>query len=123
MGFKGSGLVFVLPHDQHWALLGIQRSRWSDSKDLEFTIQLTVANRKTWEQLRGVHGYGERPYPTRFYGPKIWLERLGKLMPESDDKWWHVSPDSDISSLGAELAAAVEHYGLPAMRAEMSSKR
>jgi hypothetical protein len=123
MGFKGSGQGFVLPDDQHWALLGIQRSRWSDSKDLEFTIQLTVANRKTWEQLRGVHGYGARPYSTRFYGPKIWQERLGKLMPESDDKWWHVSPDSDINSLGAELAAAVEHYGLPAMRAEMSSKR
>ncbi len=52
MGFKGGGQEFVLPDDQHWALLGIQRSRWSDSKGLEFTIQLTVANRKTWEQLQ-----------------------------------------------------------------------
>jgi hypothetical protein len=89
---------------------------------VEFTIQLTVANKKTWEQLSAVHGYGERPYSTRFYGPKIWQERLGKLMPESGDKWWHVSPDSDISSLGAEVAAAVERYGLPAMRREMSSE-
>ncbi len=42
-------------------------------------------------------------------------------MPERTDKWWYVRPDTDIDSLGTELASAVEQYGLPAMRAEMPS--
>lgn len=121
MGFKGSGQEFVLPDDQHWALLGIQRSRWSDSKDLELTIQLTVADKKVWEQLSAERDYRtQRPRSTSFYGPGIWQKRLANLLPEGGDKWWHVTPDADIRSLATELATAVEQYGLPAMRAEMS---
>ena len=119
LGFKGSGQDFVLPDDRHWTLLGIQRSRWSDSTDLEFTIQLTVADKKTWDRLRAEHRYPERPYSTRFYGPKIWQTRLGELMPQSGDQWWHVRPDSDVGALGAEVASAVELYGLPAIRKEI----
>ena len=83
----------------------------------------TVAGMKVWEQLSAQHNYGERPHSTTFYGPRIWQKRLGELMPENQDKWWHVSPDCDTSALGAELAAAVERYGLPAMRNEMLPER
>lgn len=118
MGFKGSGQDFVLPDREHWILLGIQRSRWSDSDDVDFTIQVTVANRTAWDQLRSQHNYGERPYSTRFYGPRIWQKRLGELMPGATDKWWQVNSSSDVKLLATELAAAVEQYALPAMRAE-----
>src|SRR5437868_10191598 len=121
MGFKGGRQDFVLPDDRHWILLGVQRSRWSDSTDVEFTIQLTVADRQEWDRLRAEHGYGDRPYSTRFYGPTIWQTRLGNLMGKSDDGWWHVRPDSDLAALGAELASAVRRSGLPAIRAEMAS--
>ena len=121
MGFKGSGQEFVLPNEELWVLLGIQRSRWSDSKGLDFTVQLTVAHKKIWKALAESRGYGERPRSTRFYGPAIWQKRLGALLPGGADKWWPVHADTDLRALGTELVAAIGEYGLPALQAQMSS--
>jgi hypothetical protein len=122
MGFSGRGQEFVLPDARSWILLGIQRSRWNDRRDCEFTIQLTVVDKTVWEELRTRHGYGERPYSTRWYGPRLWQTRLGDLLADGRDVWWHVHPDSDVEPLGRELMAAIERYALPAIRDHVASE-
>lgn len=39
LGFKGSGQIYTLPDEDCWALVGIQRSQFSDRYDLRFTYQ------------------------------------------------------------------------------------
>ena len=41
LGFKGSGQHYVLPDKDHWAVLGIQRSYFSDRRTIRFTRMST----------------------------------------------------------------------------------
>jgi hypothetical protein len=39
-GFKGSRQSFDLPSESHWAVLGFQKSAWSDRQRVTFTVNL-----------------------------------------------------------------------------------
>ena len=45
LGFKGSGQRYELPSPTHWALLGFQKSAYSDSPEVRFTVNVTIAGR------------------------------------------------------------------------------
>jgi hypothetical protein len=45
LGFKGSGQNYQLPSDDHWAMLGFQKSVSSDSETIRFTINVLVVSR------------------------------------------------------------------------------
>jgi hypothetical protein len=120
LGFKGSGQVYTLPDAENWALVGIQRSQFSDRNDLRFTINLTVADKAMWAKRRADHLWlPERPSANTSYGGDIWQARIGQLMPERPDKWWRISPDTDVARLAAEFLAAIRDLALPAMRSRM----
>jgi hypothetical protein len=120
LGFKGSGRSYELPCPDHWAMLGLQGSKWSDSSEVEFTINLLVVSRSVWERERAQAPYlGTKPTPNYMYGPFAWWERIGSLMPERESKWWTVNAGMDTEDLSREVLLAVESYGLPAMRAQL----
>ena len=121
LGFKGSGQAYTLPSDTHWAIMGFQKSKWSDAESLEFTANVTVAERAKWEEERQARPYlPAKPSPNTHYGDYIWQERIGTLRPTGGDQWWRVRAGMKTDALAADVVAAVRDYALPAMRAELA---
>ena len=105
MGFRGSGQVFTLPDEDCWALLGVQKSTSSSSDRLKFTINLSVANRHLWNELREWQHYWLGVRPSANVGsPGQTMQRIGAVLPEPEDKWWPVPANASP----AELAALLE---------------
>ena len=48
----------LLRYVGHWALLGFQKSAWSDRQRLTFTVNLTVVARQVWAKLPTFTQYG-----------------------------------------------------------------
>jgi hypothetical protein len=61
LGFKGSGQNCHLPSDDVWALVGFQKSQWSEATKLTFTANITVASRRIWATARETRNLPERP--------------------------------------------------------------
>jgi Domain of unknown function (DUF4304) len=118
LGFKGSGRHYELPSTDHWAMLGLQGSKWNDSAEASFTINLLVVSRSVWEQERTQLSYlGAKPNPNQLGPTFAWWKRIGNLMPEREDAWWTVTGGMNTADLSQEVLEAVEAYALPAMRA------
>lgn len=121
LGFSGSGGRYSLPADGCWALLGLQKSVYSDRQEVRFTANLLVANRATWASLRAQMGYlPERPAPSTLYGDKIAQSRIGDLLPDAADTWWRIYAGVDLDAVGQDVITSIERYGLPWLRREMA---
>jgi hypothetical protein len=89
LGMKGSGGNFVLPDPDHYLLVGFQGSHYSTAESVRFTVNLAVISKDAWE--RGWQPWWGKPSATA-HGPVGKYMRLGELMPEHDDVWWHLAP-------------------------------
>ena len=124
LGFKGSGQRFELPSEDFWALIGFQKSQWGSKEEVSFTVNITVASRRRWDEARQTRPYlGERPAPNSLYtAPKlamqdyIWQSRIGFLLPAGTDWWWELDPATDTRQLADDVVSAIRDYALPAMR-------
>jgi hypothetical protein len=125
LGLKGSGQRYELPSDDYWAIVGFQKSKWSDAAEVAFTLNLTVASRRGCAEARATHPHlPERPSPTRtLYGAGvdkwIWQSRIGLLLPDRNDRWWDVTAGQDTRALATELIDIIRDRALPAMRERM----
>jgi cold shock CspA family protein len=82
LGFKGSGQKYELPSPDHWAMLGFQKSAWSDASALRFTVNVLVVSRAAWETERTQRSYvPSRPTANRLWGAFVWQRRIGTLLP------------------------------------------
>uniref|UniRef100_UPI003A8AB972 DUF4304 domain-containing protein n=1 Tax=Streptomyces sp. Agncl-13 TaxID=3400628 RepID=UPI003A8AB972 len=45
LGFKGSGQTYELPHLETWALIGFQKAAHKTAGQVEFTLNVTVADK------------------------------------------------------------------------------
>lgn len=120
LGFTGSGQTFTLPDDQCWVLLGVQKSTSSSPNLVRFTINLSVANRRLWSELREWQHWwmGARPSAS-VHSPGQVMERLGAGMPGGEDRWWvltNSASERELASLTVEIVAAMRDHGLPALR-------
>ncbi len=124
MGFRGSGQAYTLPSDTHWAMLGLQRDKWSDRNRLAFTVNVSVVSRSAWEQTRErVPWVGVRPSANGVEPVDYELQvRIGDLCGRGD-YWWPVSADgSDEDSTLDDVLAVIEQYALPALRAALNGR-
>jgi hypothetical protein len=127
LGLKGSGQRYEFSSEDYWAILGFQKSKWSDAAEVAFTVNLTVASRLAWAEARATHPYlPERPGPTRtLYGAdvdrRIWQTRIGLLLGGQTDRWWRVTPAQNTRALAVELVNLIRVRALPAMREQMRS--
>jgi len=128
LGLRGSGRQYSLPSETHWALIGLQTSKWSTAKSVEFTVNVTVVARDAWLRWRELEPYNdERPLANVSYGPvprgmdpalgaTYWHERLGQLMPEHRDRWWELQAGRDSTSVARDVATAIRDHALPEVR-------
>lgn len=124
LGFKGSGQNYLVANGEYWMQLGIQRSSFSDAAGIPFTINVAVADKRKWTDLRSHHPtWPQSPNANRFYGPAIWQSRIGSLLPEGTDKWWRVQPGTDAEKLATELLVLIRDIALPQMTARAVSSQ
>jgi hypothetical protein len=121
LGFKGSGQNYALPSSGYWALLGFQKSSFSDASELRFTINVLVVAREAWEAKKAERPeLRDRPTATTFWGDFVWQRRIGRLLPGNEDLWWELRADSHTEELASAVLWAVADYALPAMREQMT---
>jgi hypothetical protein len=120
-GFKGSSGSYVWPSDTHWIQVGFQKMTGFDPV-VRFTVNLTVISKPDWETIRHRYpGTGARPAPTASFSAEDshWWDRLTGYVPEQDlredGEWWRVSTETDIATLGDEVADLIATYGLPVL--------
>lgn len=83
LGFKGSGQTFSLPDDECWVLLGVQKSTSSTARQVKFTLNLSVANRQLWSDLRQWQHYWLAAKPSaNVTSPGQQSRRIGNLLPD-----------------------------------------
>jgi Domain of unknown function (DUF4304) len=120
IGFKGSGQTYRLPSDEHWAMLGFQKSTSSDATHVRFTANVLVVARSAWDSARAESPHlPERPTATTYWGTYVWQKRIGALLPGGEDMWWDVEAGEDGAELADAIVWAVRDYVLPAMRRQM----
>jgi len=124
MGFRGSGQSFMLPSEDHWVLLGFQKSRSSSAEAVRFTVNITVVSKQEWAQAREHASYlPERPTPNTSYGTFTRWKRIGRLLPDGWDRWWTLSSGSSTASIAAEVLDTIRIYALPAIHQQLEASR
>lgn len=117
LGFKGSSGRYSLPIPDHWALLGLQRSTYSTSAEVRFTINLLVVSKASWELQRQESPYlPQRPSASMHYSVETPQRRIGQLRPDGQDKWWGLSSRRQLEVVAAEVIHDVREYALPWMK-------
>lgn len=118
-GLKGSAGRYQLPSDDHWALVGFQKSAYSDAEHIKFTVNLFVVSRDEWELARADHSF----YPEKPTAGTHWAAgtqtRIGRLMPVGDDHWWDLYPTTSPDQLVDDVVGAIREFALPWMRENM----
>ena len=114
VGLTGSRGRFELPSDTYWALLGFQKSAYSDSDALEFTVNLSVIGRAVWaEQVSAKPSLGPRPRPSTFYGAWADQVRIGNLTPSGEDLWWRLDRGDDPDLMAERVVPTLLEVAVP----------
>lgn len=120
-GLKGSGQEYSIKSEDYWALIGLQKSMYSDSQKLKFTINIYVISKQQWDEGREQFSYfPKKPSPNTKW-QLGWSERIGMLMPSKLDHWWEFNIETNASELAEQVVEAISKYAIPAMQAKMQN--
>ena len=120
-GLKGSGQNYFIKSDSYWALIGIQKSMYSDSNGLKFTINLYVVSKELWEIMREERNhFPVKPTANTHWGIG-WNKRIGHLFPDELDHWWSFDVGTDIDILASEVIDAICSKAVPAMQEQIKN--
>jgi hypothetical protein len=113
-GLKGSGGRFELPSEKYWSQLGFQKSNYSDSNALEFTVNLSVISREVWvEQASAMPHLGKKPAPSTTYGAWADQIRIGQLTTSGEDLWWSLHRGDDPGPLEEQAVSTLLGLAVP----------
>jgi hypothetical protein len=120
LGLTGSSGRYSLRCERCWVLMGLQKSRYSDAAEVQFTMNLLVVNKALWASTRASRPYlAERPAPSALYGDPVAQTRIGSLLPGGEDKWWRVFDGVDVGAVANDVFTETEGYALPWLHARM----
>lgn len=120
LGLRGSAGRYVLPSETHWALVGFQKSAYSDALEIQFTINLTAISFAVWESMVKQRPHlGKRPKPSVVYGDWAPQTRIGPLLPDPADKWWRVRQGRPTTPVAEDAMSDLAIYGLPWLRSRI----
>jgi hypothetical protein len=106
LGFRRTGQSFGRETDECWQVIGLQKSRFSDSDEVRFTVNFGVTP-KALMQLRG-----QRLSKM----PQDWScpirARIGELL-AMNDTWWTSRNDEEFNNAYAEITPALADKAIP----------
>lgn len=100
-GFRKSGSVFRRPVGDVLHMASLQSSSSSTAGAVRLTVNLAV-----WVPALA-HGRAPDIWAAH------WRERLGFLMPDRGDRWWHIASGTEAVSASHEIGAAISKWALP----------
>jgi hypothetical protein len=114
VGLKGSGGRFELPSERYWSLLGFQKSAFSDSDALKFTVNLSVISRELWAGRASSQPHlGKKPAPSLHHGSWAQQVRIGRLTPSGQDLWWLLRPGEDPGPVNDQVVSTLVDIAVP----------
>ena len=105
-GFSRRDATFRRERDGAWQIVNLQRSRYSDSRDVPFTVNLGVALALLHDQP----AWPKRGWPLE--NECDFRERLGHLH-KGTDHWWRVRPLVPLGPTSKDVLSALDRHGLP----------
>jgi hypothetical protein len=120
-GLKGSGQNYAIKSLTHWALIGFQKSVFSDADELKFTINLYVVPKERWEAERTERSYLPTNPTANVHWPVGWVKRIGYLLPKGQDHWWTLDANTDIKDLADEIVEVICNTAVPTMQEKIES--
>lgn len=121
-GLVGSGGRYAMKSDSHWALVGFQKSRYSDRAEVQFTVNLLAVSRDEWQSLIAEHPhYGAKPSASVLYAEPVRSTRIGYLLEDPEDRWWRIYDGQDIDRVRSEVISALIERGLPWLREQIAT--
>ena len=122
LGLSGSGGRYSMRSDNCWVLVSLQKSAYSDAREVQFTLNLLVANRSAWDSARAQKTYlPERPAAGTKYSAGESQTRIGQLLPDRADKWWRIHQGASPAAVADDLLRDFETIGLPWLLGEMKT--
>ena len=122
LGFKGSGQKYSYPADDYFIQIGIQKSQYSDSERISFTLNIQIIGKEEWNEVRKTRDfYPEKPSANTFYGVGK-NERIGLMTPQNLDKWWDYGLDAKELSILDEIRVMIETYVLPEIAMKVTTE-
>ena len=108
LGYKKRARSLLLPVADLYHVINFQGSQWGSADNGEFTISLRVIWRYFHEH------YCEYPIPdnTASIMPSV-DQRIGFLMPQKLDHWWHVDRNTIVALLAAEIRFVLQEFAFP----------
>jgi Domain of unknown function (DUF4304) len=133
-GFRGSGTSWVRPHDVYWLMVGLQKSRHSNTVEVQFTVNLLALSKARWDAENTPRGrVAARPTPNvlglRGASGALpeagWLGRIGQVIPGAQgDRWWslHATGD-DLVLISEDVLGCLDQWGIPKLRSILMEAR
>ncbi|PBC78071.1 uncharacterized protein DUF4304 [Streptomyces sp. TLI_235] len=125
LGWKGSGLRFELPDPNAWVQLGFQSSRFNSAESLDFTVNISVIDRRAWEAYQADRPeLPARPNPVVYYDRRFEPVRIGYLLADRRDTWWHITtgqPGDAVDRTADGVVAAVADQAMPEIRRRIAA--
>jgi len=120
-GLLGSAGRYSIKSETHWILLAFQKSWYSDSAEVRFTVNLMVVRRDAWEELlRESPHYGKKPSAIITYNDPVRHVRIGELVDDLEDKWWRIFSGQDMDAVQSDLLGNLIDVGLPWLRGQVA---
>src|SRR4051812_4483671 len=98
LGYKKVGRTFYQQDDELIRVVNVQLSRGNTTHDAKFTINLGVF----FPLVREAFDKTPLDDLPKEYDCTL-RERIGMLMPQDNDHWWEVTPNSNIAVIAKEV--------------------
>jgi hypothetical protein len=102
-------------------ILETQKDRYSPKEGpFRFTINvgISIDVLRAFEEADSGLPAGDPPSSKHWH----WNARLGRLLPDKDDRWWSIENEESINSTCEEIASDFFEHALPIIRAAASSE-
>jgi hypothetical protein len=108
-GFRRSGQRFGRETEQGWQIIGLQKSRYSDSGEVRFTVNFGV----TSKALMGFKGEDISKMPLDWKCPIRC--RIGEML-ELGDLWWSSAEGDDFRSAFTAITSGLSEKAIPFLK-------
>lgn len=108
MGFRKQGHTFWRDTGDVVDVITLQKSQWNDASSASFTVNLGLY----WKRIQELLARTAAKMPPREYDCTVY-ERIGALIGNGSDHWWHVKPTTDPSKIGSEVNEVLTSRGVP----------
>lgn len=116
LGFKKNGSNFYYNSDGNIGVINLQKSKDSSSEITVFTINIGVYSNslKIFDQP----GIKSKPLVADCH----WRQRIGFLLPERKDYWWHINDNISLDYLITEVTNILISIAIPEILIHITDK-